>query len=248
MVHLKTLREINQIEYANKMVAEILQLCYEHIKPGIATIELEEIAEKYCADNGVIPSFKGYKGFPFCLCVSLNEEIVHGFPSDRVIKAGDIISVDCGVNRNGYYGDAAFTKIIGKVSNKTKRLVKTTKKCLYESIKKAIPGGKLYDISKTVQSIAENSKFNVVREFTGHGVGFAVHEQPMVPNYVTRNLNYELKTGLVIAIEPMLVEGSYKISMKPNGWVVITKDRKMAAHFEHSIAILPDGPRILSKL
>lgn len=248
MIHLKTLDEINQIEYANKMVAEILQMCKEHIKPSVATIELEEIAEKFCADHKVRPSFKGYKGFPFCLCVSLNDEVVHGFPSERIIKAGDIVSVDCGIDRNGYYGDAAFTKTVGVVPKSTVKLVKTTKRCLNEGIKKAVDGGRLNDISHTIQSIAERERFGIVREFGGHGVGFDVHEKPFIPNYVTTGINYKLKVGLVIAIEPMLTKGNHEIVRKADGWTIVTKDHKIAAHWEHSIAILPDGPRILSKL
>lgn len=248
MIHLKTLYEINQIEYANKMVAEILQICYEHIKPGIATIELEEIAEKFCVNHNVRPSFKGYKGFPYCLCVSLNEEVVHGFPSQRIVKEGDIISVDCGVDRNGYYGDAAFTKIVGEVSPNIEKLVTTTEKCLYEGIRNALPEGRLHNISKAIQLTAKTAGFGVVRSFAGHGVGFAVHEKPLVPNYVSRGINYILKTGLVIAIEPMLVEGSYEIETASNGWITMTKDRKMAAHFEHTIAIMENGPKILSIL
>jgi len=180
--------------------------------------------------------------------VSLNEEVVHGFPGARKIIDGDIVSVDCGVNRNGYYGDAAFTKIVGEVPPRIETLVKTTENCLYEGIKSAVPKGRLYDISKAVQSMAEEKGFGVVRSFTGHGVGFAVHEKPMVPNYVTRGINYILKIGLVIAIEPMLVEGTYEIEVASNGWVTMTKDRKMAAHFEHTIAIMEDGPKILSVL
>lgn len=248
MIHLKTLHEINQIEYANKMVAEILQRCHEHIKPGVATIELEEIAEKFCVDNNVRPSFKGYKGFPFCLCVSLNEEVVHGFPGERIIKAGDIISVDCGIDRKGYYGDAAFTKMVGIVPKSTKKLVKTTKKCLNEGIKSAVSGGRLNDISYSIQTTAQGTQFGIVKEFGGHGVGFDVHEKPFVPNYVTSGINFVLKVGLVIAIEPMLTKGSCEIERLSDGWTVVTKDRKLSAHWEHSIAILPDGPRILSQL
>ncbi len=247
MIHLKTLHEIRQIEYASQMVAEILLMCREHIKPGIATIELEEIAEKYCSDHNVRPSFKGYRGFPHCVCVSFNEEVVHGFPSDRVVKTGDIVSVDCGVDRNGYYGDAAFTKIIGKVPNRTKKLVKATKDCLREGIKRAIPDGRLYDISAAIQKTAEKQLFNVIREYTGHGVGFKVHEDPLVPNYVARGTNYMLKPGMVIAIEPMVVVGSAKIRVGSNGWIVKTADGKPAAHFEHTIAILEDGPEVLTR-
>jgi len=247
MIRLKTLHEINQVEYADKMVAEILQMCYNHIKPGVATIELEEIAEKYCKDNNVQPSFKGYRGFPYCLCISLNDEVVHGFPSGRIIKKGDIVSVDCGVNRNGYYGDAAFTKIVGKVPETTRKLVDATEKGLYNGIAKAVNNGRLHDISFAVQSTAEVADVGVVKEFGGHGVGFAVHEKPFVSNYVA-GMNCRLKVGLVIAIEPMYTEGSPEIEIKSDGWTVVTKDSKKAAHFEHSIAILEDGPKILSKL
>lgn len=248
MVFLKTPDEIQRIEYANKLGAKLLQECYEYIKPGITTIELEQIAEKFCADNSVLPSFKGYQGFPFCLCISLNEEIVHGFPSERIIKEGDIISVDFGVNRNGYFSDHAFTKCVGKVSKTAKKIVKVTEECLYEGIKEARPGNRIYDISRAVQSHAERNNFDVVRDYCGHGVGLAVHEDPKILNYVSNGINWKLRPGMVIAIEPMLVEGSYGVEIKPNGWTVVTKDRKLSAHFEKSIAILEDGPKILSKL
>lgn len=248
MIHLKTLYEVEQIEYSSKMVAEILQLCYEYIKPGIATVELEEITNKYCSDKNVRASFKGYRGFPHSICVSINDEVVHGFPSERVVRKGDIVSVDCGVERNGYFGDAAFTKIVGNVSYRTRKLVETTEKCLYEGISKATCNNRLHDISAAIQNTAEEQMFNVVREYTGHGVGFAVHESPSVPNYVGKGINYVLKTGLVIAIEPMLVDGSFSVGVESNGWVVKTSNGKPAAHFEHSIAILEDGPRILTKL
>lgn len=248
MIHLKTLEEIKQIEYANKMVAEILSLCRERIKPGVVTEELNGLAEKYCADNGVLPSFKGYRGFPYALCISVNDEIVHGFPSDYVLKDGDIVSVDCGVNRNGYFGDAAFTKIIGEVSNKTKRLVKTTEECLNRGIYMAKPEGRLHNISNIIYKTAKKKFFNVIKEYTGHGVGFQVHEDPLVPNYVSRGTNYKLKVGLVIAIEPMLTEGKADTKVDSNGWVVRTLDGSLAAHFEHTIAILEDGPKILSSL
>jgi len=248
MIHLKTLAEIQQIECASKMVAEILYLCREYIKPGVATIELEEIAEKYCSDHKVLPSFKGYRGFPYCLCVSLNDEVVHGFPSQRTIKEGDIVSVDCGVNRGGFFGDAAFTKIVGDVPYRTQKLVNTTEKCLYEGIKHSVSGGRLYDISKAIYRTAREQLFGVIKDYTGHGVGFEVHEEPLVPNYVGRGTNYTLKVGLVIAIEPMLVCGSGKTYVGDDGWVVKTIEGGMAAHFEHTIALLEDGPRILTTL
>lgn len=248
MIHLKTLYEVQQIEFASKMVAEILLMCYDYIKPGIVTFELEEIAEKYCLDNGVLPSFKGYRGFPYCLCVSLNDEVVHGFPGERIIKEGDIVSVDCGVNRGGYFGDAAFTKIVGEVPSRIKRLVDTTKNCLREGIKKAQPDGHINDISRAIQKKAESKFFKVIREYTGHGVGFEVHEDPLVPNYVSRGVNTKLKPGLVIAIEPMLTYGSEKVRVGSDGWSVKTVNGNPAAHFEHTIAVLEDGPKVLTVL
>jgi len=248
MIYLKNPHEIDQIEYANKLGAELLQQCYEHIKPGIVTTELEEMAEKFCADNNIQPSFKGYRGFPAALCVSINEEVVHGIPNKRIIKDGDIVSVDFGAERNGYYSDEAFTKCVGKVSARTKKLVKITEQCLYEGIKQARPGNRIYDISWAIQSAAEIMNFDVIRKFVGHGVGFMVHELPKIPNFVANGINWKLRPGMVIAIEPMLVEGTYEVDVKSNGWTVVTRDRKMSAHFEKSIAILKDGPKILSKL
>ena len=248
MIHLKTLHEVQQIEYASQAVAEILYLCYDHIRPGVATMELEEIADRYCSHHCVRPSFKGYRGFPYCLCVSLNDEVVHGFPSERIIQEGDLVSVDCGVARNGYYGDAAFTKIVGEVPTRVKKLVDTTKKCLREGIKQAVPNCKLHDISKAVQQTARKQLFNVVKEYTGHGVGFDVHEDPLVPNYVSSGTNYILKVGTVIAIEPMVTYSNAKVKVGPDGWVVKTVSGKPAAHFEHTVAILEDGPKVLTRL
>jgi methionyl aminopeptidase len=248
MIHLKTLYEIQQIELASKMVAEILYLCYEKIKPGVSTVELNEVAEKYCADKGVLPSFKGYRGFPYALCISFNEEVVHGFPSDRTVEEGDIISVDCGVNRNGYFGDAAFTKIVGDVPSRVTKLVNTTKDCLQAGIQQATSENHLNDISRAIQKTAERKFFKVIKEYTGHGVGFAVHEDPLVPNYVGRGLNTKLKVGMVIAIEPMLTYGSAKVYVGSDGWVVKTENGNPAAHFEHTLAILEDGPRVLTEL
>jgi len=245
MIFLKTPHEILQIEYANQVVAEVLELCYEYIKPGIATIELEEMAKKFCVDNNVLPSFKGYRGYPHCLCVCINEEVVHGFPSERIIKEGDIVSVDFGVNRNGYFGDATFTKCVGKVSARARKLVKTTEECLYEGIKEARPGNRIYDISRAIQSHAERNNFDVIRDYVGHGVGLKVHEEPKIYNYVTNGIDWKLRPGMVIAIEPMLVEGTYETNVKTNGWTVVTRDGKLSAHFEKSIALLKEEPKIL---
>lgn len=245
MIYLKTPHEIRQIEYANQMVAEVLELCYEHIKPGIATIELEEMAKKFCVDNNVLPSFKGYRGYSYCLCVCINEEVVHGFPSERIVKEGDVVGVDFGVNKNGYFGDAAFTKCVGKVPASTRKLIKTTEECLYEGIKEARPGNRIYDISKAIQSHAERNNFDVIRNYVGHGVGLKVHEEPKIYNYVANGIDWKLRPGMVVAIEPMLVLGSYETNIESNGWTIVTRDGKLSAHFEKSIALLEDGPKIL---
>lgn len=249
MIYLKTPYQINQIEKANKLGAEFLQICYDHLKVGVSTIELEELAKIFCEKHKIRPSFYEYHGFPHLLCVSVNEEIVHGFPSDYVLEDGDIISVDFGVEKDGYYSDAAFTKIIGDVPESTKKLVKTTEECVYKGIEKATPDNRLQDISRAIFSHATKAGFDVVRDYVGHGVGLEVHEDPKVLNYVSSiGINWKLKIGMVIAIEPMLVEGTYKTKVRPNNWTVVTADEKLAAHFEHSIAILKDGPVILSKL
>jgi methionyl aminopeptidase len=248
MIYLKTPDQIREIEYVNKLGAEVLQMCREHIKPGVATLELEEIAEKFCKDRGVSPSFKGYKGFPHSICVSINEEIIHGFPSDRIIKGGDVVSVDFGITKGGYYSDAAFTKLVGRVPNIVRTLVLTAESCLYEGISEARRGNRLFNISEAVQQTAFGAGFDVVRDYVGHGVGLNLHEDPKIPNYVTNGVNYELRVGMVLAIEPMLVEKSYEVKCLPNTWTVATLDGGFAAHFEHSIAILEDGPKILSTI
>jgi len=246
MIYLKSPSEIDGIREINKLGAELLYLCYEKIQDGIITKELEDLTQQYCIKNGIVSSFKGYKGFPHSLCVSVNEEVIHGFPSKRVIQSGDIVSVDVGLQKNGYYSDAAFTKIVGKISKRTKELVTATKDCLYKGIEKAVPGNRLYDISRAIQSHAEFMGFDVIREYVGHGVGLALHEDPKIPNYVSHGINWILKPGMVIAIEPLVVEGSYEVYVAKNNWTVITKDHKLSAHFEHSVAITKDGPEILS--
>jgi len=248
MIYLKTLQQIDSIEYVNKLGAEFLTMCYDHIKLDVVTLELEELAIKFCEKYKVRPSFYKYRGFPHRLCVSVNDEIVHGFPDEYIIKSGDIVSVDFGIEKDGYFSDSAFTKIVGKVPKNIKKLVKTTEECLYKGIEQAVGGNRLFDISKAVYSHAVQNNFDTVREFVGHGVGLQLHEPPQVPNYVSIGINWKLRPGMVIAIEPMLVEGSYDIKIHPNGWTVFTADGKMASHFEHSIAILETGPKILSKL
>ncbi len=248
MIYLKTPYQAQQLEKVNKIGAEFLQMCYEYIKPGINTFELEDLARKFCEDNNVKSAFHNYNGFPHLLCVSIDDEVVHGFPGDRVIKAGQIVGVDFGLVKDGYFSDAAFTKIVGKVSQSTKDLVKVTKECLYNGIEKAQVGNRIHDIAWAVQHTAMQAEFEVIQDYVGHAVGFELHEFPKIPNYISLGVNWKLRPGMVIAIEPMIVEGSNDIYIRPNGWTVVTADHKNAAHFEHSIVILDEGPKILSTL
>ena len=248
MIYLKTPHQVRQLEKANKIGAEFLQICYEYIKPGINTLELEDLARKFCEDNNVKSAFHNYNGFPHLLCVSIDDEVIHGFPIDRMIKAGQIVGVDFGLIKDGYFSDAAFTKIVAKVSHSTNDLVKVTEECLYNGIEKARVGNRIHDIAWAIQHTAMQAEFEVIQDYVGHAVGFELHEFPKIPNYVSLGVNWKLRPGMVLAIEPMIVEGSNNIYVKPNGWTVVTADHKNAAHFEHSIVILDEGPKILSKL
>lgn len=248
MMYLKTPSQVRELEVVNKLGAEFLQMCYDSIKPGVMTMELEELAIKFCENTGAGSAFYKYHGFPHMLCVSVNDEVIHGFPGGYIIKDGDMVSVDFGLIRNGYVSDAAFTKIVGRGSSVAKKLIRTVKECLYKGIEKAVPGNRIHDISFAIQQHAILSGFNVLHDYVGHAVGFELHEKPKVPNYVSLGVNWKLRPGMVIAIEPMLVEGSNKIYRKPNGWTVVTKDRRLSAHYEHSVAILESGPKILSEL
>jgi methionyl aminopeptidase len=248
MVLLKSPEQIKKLEYINRLGVELLEECYEYIRPGTHTIVLEELTIKFCEKYNVKSAFLNYRKYPHYLCVSVNEEIIHGFPGSYEIKTGDIVSVDAGFIRDGFVSDAAFTKIAGKAPKAYKKLVATTREALYESIDKAIPSNRISDISSTIYAVALRMGFDVIRDFVGHGVGFSLHEEPKIPNYVKKDdVRLLIKPGMVLAIEPMLVEGSYEYKVKPNGWTVVTADKKMAAHFEHSVAVLNDGPLILSQ-
>lgn len=247
MFYLKNLSELEKIDYVNKLNAELLSRLYTFIKPGIATIELEEIVIKFCEKHKVFPTFKNYEEFPGYICASLNDEIIHGIPDNRVLVENDLISIDCGLNKDGFHSDAAFTKLLGDNSKKFKLLV-ATESALIEGIKKAQPYGRINDISGAIQNVAIKYGFGVIKEFVGHGTGFALHEFPNVPNYIGKGVNWLLKPGMVLAIEPMFVEGSDDFYFEKNGWTVKTVDGGMAAHFEHTVAITDDGPKILSKL
>ena len=248
MVILKRPEEIEKIRTGNLIVAEILEELEKTVKPGITTRDLNELAEELARKKHVMPAFKGYMGYPFSLCTSVNEEVVHGLPSKRVLVEGDIISLDFGVYYQGFYGDAAITVPVGAVSEKAARLLQVTEQGLYEGIREAKAGNRLGDISHAVQSVVESAGFSVVRDFVGHGIGRKLHEDPQIPNFGVQGRGMELKAGMVLAIEPMVNEGTYKVKIMSDAWTVVTEDAKLSAHFEHSVAITENGPDILSKL
>jgi methionyl aminopeptidase len=249
MIILKTVEEIQKIGTASKYVMEILFHLGKLIKEGIKTIDLEaECEEKIKKIGKIKPAFKGYNGFPYCLCVSVNDEVVHGMPGNRVLKDGDIVSIDFGLLYDGFYGDAALTYKVGVVGEKTEKLLTVTEESLYEGIREAKEGNRLHDISHAVQSYVEKAGFSVVREFVGHGIGRSLHEEPQIPNYGEKGTGIRLKKGMVFAVEPMVNMGKSDVMIKDNGWTAVTKDGSLSAHFEHTIAITENGADILSRL
>lgn len=242
----KTLEEIELIRESSLLVAKTHGLIAGLIKPGVTSLELDSIAEEFILDNGGIPAFKGYQGFPNTLCMSPNEEVVHGIPNSSSLKNGDIISVDCGVLMNGFFGDSAYTYCVGDVSKDKRDLLRVTKESLYKGIEQARIGNRLGDISFAVQKNVEEHNYGVVRELVGHGVGKSLHEEPQVANYGSRGRGVKLVEGLVLAIEPMVNMGTRKITFLDDGWSVVTQDSKPSAHFEHTIAIMKSGPEVLS--
>ena len=248
MVILKEAEEIERIRASNVIVAEVLGELIERVKPGVTTIDLDRYSEELARKRNAKPAFKGYRGYPSSLCVSVNCEVVHGLPSERVLVAGDIVSLDFGVYYKGYYGDAAVTVPVGDVSEEAARLIRVTEQGLYDGIREAKAGNRLGDISAAVQGRVESAGFSVVRDFVGHGIGKNLHEDPQIPNYGVKGRGIELKVGMVLAIEPMVNEGTYKVRILDNGWTVVTDDVKLSAHFEHSVAITEHGPEILSVL
>jgi methionyl aminopeptidase len=246
MVILKLPDEIEKLRTSNRIVAEILGELRERIRPGVTTRDLDRLSEELSRRKRVRPAFKGYRGYPFALCTSVNGEVVHGMPSDRPLVSGDILSLDFGVDYKGYFGDAAITVPVGKVSPQAQRLIKVTEEGLCEAIGQAVAGNRLGDVSAAVQECVERAGFSVVRDFVGHGIGRNLHEEPQIPNYGVRGRGIELKPGMVLALEPMVNEGSYRVKVLPDGWTVVTEDGKLSAHFEHSVAITENGPDILS--
>ena len=246
MIYYKTEDEIDLIRKSSLLVAKTHAEIAGLIKPGITTLALDKIAEEFIMDNGGIPAFKGYSGFPNTLCVSPNDQVVHGIPNDKSLKDGEILSVDCGVVMNGYFGDSAFTYEVGEVDAETKQLLKVTKESLYKGIEMAVSGNRIGDIGYAVQKHAESFGYGVVRELVGHGVGKNLHEAPEVPNYGRKGRGIKLQEGLVIAIEPMINMGTRKILQHNDGWTITTIDNKPSAHFEHTIVVRKGKAEILS--
>ncbi|WP_028829990.1 type I methionyl aminopeptidase [Proteocatella sphenisci] len=249
MIILKSKNEIEFIREAGKIVAYTHELLREAIKPGISTFELDEIAYKAIIKHNALPSFKGYGGFPASICASKNEVVVHGIPKkDDILMEGDIISIDIGAEYKGYHGDAAKTHPVGKITEDDARLIKETRESFYKGIEQALVGKRLSDISHAIQSHVEEFGFSVVREFVGHGVGRSLHEDPQIPNYGPPDRGPRLESGMVLAIEPMINQGTYKVQVLEDGWTVKTIDGKKSSHYEHTIAITDNGPDILTKL
>lgn len=247
MIQIKSEQEINLIRQAGKKLARILDEIKKQVRPGVTTAQLDKFTEELIIKLGARPAFKGYRGFPANICASINEEIVHGIPGNRVIKDGDIVSIDVGIKLDGYFADAAFTMPLGRVNNNLNKLIDITRKALFAGIKNAKVDNYLSDISCSIQNLVESNGFSVVRDFVGHGIGKMMHEDPEIPNFGRPKTGPKLKAGMVFAIEPMVNMGTWEIELLDNGWTAVTKDRKPSAHFEHTIAITENGPQILTE-
>jgi methionyl aminopeptidase len=251
MIFLKSAEEIDKMRAASQVVVSVLERLKEEVKAGVSTWDLDRIAEEVSRREGATPAFKGYRGYPASVCFAVNDEVVHGIPSrNKILNDGDIISLDFGAYLDGFYGDSAITVPVGKVSALAERLLRVTRDSLYKGIEMARPGNRLFDISRAIQSCVDNEGFSVVRAFVGHGIGRKLHEDPQVPNFVPENGNWgkgiKLKAGMVIAIEPMVNVGRPDVRVLSDGWTAVTVDGTLSAHFEHTVAILEEGPRILT--
>ena len=252
MITLKTPQDIEIMRAANLIVAEVLAELRRHVRPGVSTGDLDRIAERMTYERGAVPAFKGYevagRVFPASVCTSINDEIVHGVPSERrVLRAGDIIGLDFGVRYQGFYGDAAVTVAVGEADAEAQRLMETTREALWAGIDQVKVGNRLGEVSAAIQERVEREGFSVVRDFVGHGIGRRLHEEPQVPNYGQRDRGVRLREGLVLAIEPMVNAGAPEVMIKQDGWTAVTRDGRRSAHFEHSVAVTPDGPFVLSQ-
>lgn len=248
MIILKSKREVEKMAVACHIVAEVLHDLAHIVRPGMTTLDLDAIAERGIRERGAVPAFKGYRGFPNSLCVSINEQVVHGIPSNRRLKLGDIVGLDLGAKWEGYYGDAAVTVPVGLVSPQVEVLIATAQEALAIGIKQIEPGKHLSNISHAIQSYAEARSFSVVRDFVGHGIGAALHEAPQVPNFGPPGRGPRLKAGMILAIEPMVNLGEADVEILSDGWTVVTADGQLSAHFEHTVAIMEEGPYILTAL
>lgn len=246
MVIVKNPKEIEKMRAANRIVAEILVRLQEEVKPGITTLALDALSEKLCRQHKAVPAFKGYRGYPFCLCASVNEQVVHGFPSSRPLCAGDILSMDYGVCYKGFFGDSAVTIGVGDVSEEARRLMKSTEESLNCAIGLLNEGRRLSDISHAIQKRVEDDGYSVVRKFVGHGIGRSLHEDPQIPNYGQPGQGPVLRAGMTLAIEPMVNAGGFEVDVLSDGWTAVTRDGSLSAHFEHTVAVTENGPLVLS--
>jgi methionyl aminopeptidase len=246
MVYLRNRNEIEAIRAAAKLVARTLEMLGKEVRPGITTADLDRLAESFIRENGGRPAFKGYRGFPASICPSVNEEVVHAIPGRRELRDGDIIGIDVGVERDGFYGDAARTFTVGEVRPEVTRLLQVAQEALMQGIAQCQAGRRVGDVSHSIQSHVERHGYSVVRSLVGHGIGREMHEEPQVPNYGTADRGPKLMAGQVLAIEPMVNMGGYDVVTQPDGWTVVTKDGSLSAHFEHTVAVGVEGPEILS--
>ena len=246
MIYFKTEEEIELIRESSLLVGKTLAEIAKHIKPGVKTIVLDKIAEEFIRDNGAVPGFKGYKGFPKTLCMSINEQVVHGIPGERILQNGDIVSIDCGVKKNGFFGDSAYTFAVGDVKEEILLLMKRTKESLYKGIEVTVAGKRVGDIGFEIQNYVEGFGYSVVRDLVGHGLGKNLHEKPEIPNYGKRGSGTKLKEGMVLAIEPMINLGTKNVVQEKDGWTIRTADRLPSAHYEHNIAVKKGKADILS--
>ena len=247
MIELKSSSQLDLMRQAGRIIGQVLEVLQEAVRPGISTLELDTLVEKRIRDLGGQPAFKGYQGFPASLCSSVNEQVVHGIPSDRRLNSGDVVGLDVGAIVHGYYSDAAITLPVGEISDEAERLLEVTENALAQGIAKACSGNRLSDISHAVQVAAESSGFSVVREFVGHGIGTQLHEAPQIPNFGESGFGPELKPGMVLAIEPMVNVGGAAVKILSDGWTAVTADSQLSAHFEHTVAITESGPEILTR-
>ena len=247
MIIYRSPQEIQKVKAAGAIVSKTLKLLFENLRPGITTRQLDELAEEFIRSQDAVPSFKGYNGFPASICVSIDNEVVHGIPGKKTIEEGQMVSIDVGVYKDGYHGDAAWTYSIGEIGEENRKLMEVGQECLRRGIDQARVGNHLGDIGHAIQSYAESHGFSVVRDLVGHGVGKKLHEEPQVPHYGKAHTGLELKPGLIIAIEPMINAGVFQVRMLDDNWTIVTADGKRSVHFEHTVAVMESGPTILTK-